>query len=336
MNILRCIKARLAILWACLVVASLLSQSLWAGAGPFASTRYVHINHMEHSAYIYNEEFERLQDSPFVPGTSVEVLPEGQTFWMLGATIDVIKRNPDGSIEVVSDDPAYYEMNHHFTWYYYSPSREVTDLCGVNVPLAAGSELTDFRMPSGYAYKLDGGFINGGDWHWANPHKVPHDEEVYLRFVFLLDDAESTYEDINVTWVDTKPCDSEFSIPPGKSKIKGPPLVSDRDARIVAVMPHVHDHAKSITLQLNNKTLRKFKPEYAKIGTEHDDVGGEITPLHIHKRHMPTEGMTIWTPGINGPVIRVGDELRVSAVYKNPHDRAIDNMALFVVFWQEM
>ena len=149
------------------VVLSINTQ--YASAAPFTQTRYVHINHMDHSAYVYNQDFQRLPDSPFIPGTSIEVLPEGTPLWMLGATIDIVKRGADGSIDVVSDDPAYYEMNHHFTWYYYSENREVTDPCGVNIPLAAGSELTDFRMPSGYAYKLDGGFINGGDWHWANP-----------------------------------------------------------------------------------------------------------------------------------------------------------------------
>jgi len=307
-----------------------------ASAAPFTSTRYVHINHMDHSAYVYNEHFQRLPDSPFIPGTSIEVLPEGTPLWMLGATIDVVKRHPDGSIDVVSDDPNYYEMNHHFTWYYYSPNREVTDPCGVNIPLATGSELTDFRMPSGYAYKLDGGFINGGDWHWANPYGLPHSEDVYLRFVLLLDDEPEGYEDLNVTWVDMVPCESEFAIPPGKSEMQGPPLISDRDARIVAVYPHVHDHAKSIELQLNNKSVRKFRPEYAKIATEHDDVGEGATPLHVHRKHLPTEGLSIWTPGINGPIVRAGDSLTAVGKYYNPHNRAIDNMTLFVIFWQEI
>jgi hypothetical protein len=308
----------------------------YASAAPFVSTRYVHINHMDHSAYVYDEHFQRLPDSPYIPGTSIEALPEGKPLWMLGATIDIVKRNPDGSLDTVSDDPAYYEMNHHFTWYYYSPKREVTDPCGINIPLATGSELTDFRMPSGYGYKLDGGFINGGDWHWANPYDLPHSEDVYLRFVLLLDDEPDAYEDINVTWVDMVPCQSDFAIPPGKSELQGPPLVSDRNARIVAVYPHVHDHAKSIELRLNNQTVRKFRPEHAKIGTEHDDVGEGITPLHVHRRHLPTEGLSIWTPGVNGPIVRAGDSLTAAGKFYNPHNRAIDNMTLFVVFWQEI
>jgi hypothetical protein len=151
-----------------------------------------------------------------------------------------------------------------------------------------------------------------------------------------MDDEPDAYEDVNVTWVDMVPCESEFAIPPGKTKREGPPLVSDRDARIVAVFPHVHDHAKSIELQLNGETLRKFKPEYAKIGTEHDDVGEGLTPLHVHKRHLPTEGLSIWTPGVHGPIVRAGDSLTAAGKFYNPHDRSIDNMTLFVIFWQEI
>lgn len=305
-----------------------------AAAAPFTLTRYVHIDHAAHTAYIYDEQFNRLEDSPFIAGTSVEPLPQDRPLWYLGASVDIVRQLPDGRLDVVSDDPAYYEMNHHFTWIYYSPTREVTDPCGVLMPLAAGSELTDFRLPSGYGFKLDGGFVNGGDWHWANPASIPHDEKVYLRFALLLDDAPDGYRDVNVTWIDALPCESEFAIAPGKSTKAGPPLPADRDARVVAVVPHVHDHARYIELQRNGRTLHRFVPATAPITVAHDDVGGGSTGLHVHRRHLPTEGLSLWTPGINGPLIRRGDTLSAFGSYNNPHRRPIDNMTLFVVFWE--
>lgn len=319
-----------------LVLYLTLGGTATAVAQPFVSTRYVGIDHAGHTAYLYDEQFQRLPDSPYVAGTSMETLPEGKPLWLLGAKVDVVKRAADGSIDVVSDDPAYYEMNHHFTWIYHSDLRPVTDPCGINQPLAAGSELTDFRLPAGYGYKLDGGFWHGGAWHWANPAGVPHHEAVYLRFSLLLDDQDSGYRDVNVTWVDAEPCDSEFTVPPGRSTKHGAPVPVDRNARIVAVVPHVHDHARHLSLRRNGKKLRKFKPMPARIGTAHDDVGGGAVPLHTHKGHLPTEGLTPWTPGVHGPVVRAGDRLSAHGRFRNPHDRPIDNMALFIVFWEAL
>jgi hypothetical protein len=34
--------------------------------------------------------------------------------------------------------------------------------------------------------------------------------------------------------------------------------------------------------------------------------------------------------------VRAGDSLTAAGKFYNPHNRAIDNMTLFVVFWQEI
>jgi hypothetical protein len=58
-----------------------------------------------HTAYIFNEDFEPLENSPFVPGTSV-VYFLGKPRWLLGFNADVVRRNHDQTIDVVSHKPA--------------------------------------------------------------------------------------------------------------------------------------------------------------------------------------------------------------------------------------
>ncbi len=305
-------------------------------AVPQTAVRYVGIDHQSHSAYIYDENFNRLLDSPYIEGGSIDPLPEGQPIWFLGTSVDIVKRNPDGSVDVVSDDPDYYEMNHHFTWVYVSESRGMTSDCGFPQPVAAGSELTDFLLPSGYGYKMDGGFLHTGDWHWENPANKPHDEQVFLRFVFVFDDSAGGYRDTDVAWIDAVNCDSSFAVPSGKSTHRGDSYPVDNDRRIVAVIPHVHDHAKSIALTNNGERLRRFKPANASISVAHDDVGEGPTPYHDHKNHLPTDGLSAWTPGAYGPIVRAGDSLSTFAKFKNPHPRAIDNMVIFVTYSEKV
>lgn len=305
-------------------------------ADVFSMTRYVRVDHMNHTAYAYDENFKRLPDNPFIPGSSVQVLPDGVPLWLKGATIDMVRRNPDGSVDVVSSDPAYHEMNHHMVWFYASPNRVSKDNCGIDWPMASGSELTDIAFPSEYAYKLDGGYLVTGTWHWANPAGVPMDEEVYVRFVFHLDNSPSGYKDVYITWVGTSPCDEEFVVPPGKYSIEGPQLPVNEYRRLVAVYPHVHDHAKYLELRHNGDKLRRFKPEYASIPVAHDDVGEGPTPMHVSSKHLPADGLTAWTPGAQGPVVAPGDTLSAFSRFRNPHERAIDNMALFVTVWEEL
>lgn len=298
----------------------------------FTVTRYIEINHEMHSAYMYDENFQRLPDNPRIPNTSIYNLPN-KPLWLLGFNADIVRRHESGRVHVLSHDPAYSEMNHHFVMTYSSPSRPEMDAC-TNRPIGAGSELTDFSMPGGYAYKMNGGALMPVAWHWENPAMVPHMEKVYLRFIITFDTSGTTYRDTHITWVGAKPCKEEFAIPPGKSTLEGPPVNAPQKLRLVAVVPHTHDHVKFIELRNNGKSLRKFIPENARTATAHDDAGAGATPLHTDKNHLPTQGLTPWTPGLHGPVLRKNDLLTAFGSFNNPHPRPIDNMAIFYLVWE--
>ncbi|MFV2058944.1 MAG: hypothetical protein ACC707_20990 [Thiohalomonadales bacterium] len=318
-----------------LLAAGLLFVSA-ANAAPYSVTRYVKIDHQDRSAYVYDDDFTVLTANPYVPKTSIEVLPDNEIIWYLGAKIDVVRKNPDSSIDVLSADPSYYEMNHHLVWVYQSANKRVTDDCGFNRPLAAGSELTDMRWPSGYGYKMQGGVIFPSAWHWENPANVSTQEDVYIRFIMQLDNSPTGYKDTHVTWIDTVPCTSAFPVPSGKVEIEGPDYPVIEKSRLVSLMPHLHDHSKKIEFKLNGEKLRVFTAENAAIPVAHDDMGDGPVLLHTHAQHLPTEGLTTWSPGAHGPIMMPGDILNVRSEFRNPHAETIDNMALGILIWESL
>jgi hypothetical protein len=68
----------------------------------------------------------------------------------------------------------------------------------------------------------------------------------------------------------------------------------------------------------------------------HDDVGEGETPLHIHEDHLPSRGLPLWVPGLYGPTVKKGDQLSTYSRFNNPHERSIDNMALFGIIWESV
>lgn len=317
-----------------LLALAIIATTMPSEANVYAVTRYVAIDHETHTAYTYNENFQKLADNPRIPGASIEYFPD-KARWLLAFATDVVRRHDNGQIEVVSHQPAYHEMVHHFVFAYSSPNRETVDSCG-NTPIAAGSELTDVWLPAGYAYKMHGGALMGAVWHWENPAHVHH-PQVYLRFILVFDDADAVYRDTHVNLIGTlDDCDEEFAIPPGRSEKKGAPETAPKDMRVVAVFPHTHDHVEYIELRRSGTKLRRFYPEYAPIPVGHDDVGEGETPWHVHKDHLPAQGLNFWLPGKNGPFVRRGEPLSTYAKFNNPHGRSIDNMVIFVTFWEEV
>ncbi len=298
-------------------------------------TTYVQIDTVDHSAYAYDENFVKLPDNPVIPKTSYLPLPENKILWYVASNIDVVRRNADSSIDVVSDNPAYSEMVHHLVWGYTAPNRQREFECAYPWLIQVGSELTNFHFPKGYAYKLEGGALFP-IWHWENPANVDVSEKIYLRFLVLVDDQDSGYKDTNIDWIDAVPCRSGFAVPPGKSKkiTSQPPVTSDR--RIVAVIPHIHDHGGEIKLKSSHGTLREFKPEYQNIPVAHDDVGQGATLLHSHEDHLPVNGLYPWTPGQYGPIIKAGESLWLETNFENPHGVDIDNMLIAFVFWEKL
>lgn len=317
-----------------ILVAGFITVSV--NAAPYSITRYIKIDPQEQSAYVYDDSFIALPENPYVPNSSIDVLPEGEISWYLGAKIDVIRKNPDSSISVVSADPRYYEMNHHIVWAYVSDNKRLTDECGANRPLAAGSELTDLRWPSGYGYKMQGGALFPASWHWENPANLPVAEEVYLRFIIQYDNNPDAYTDTHVSWIDTVPCSSTFKVPRGTFNKIGPDFPVREKSRIVAVIPHLHDHAKKLTLKRNGKNLRVFRPANANIPVAHNDVGNGPTRWHKNPQHLPSEGLQAWSPGVHGPVLKAGDVLKVHSIFFSPHKKMIDNMAISVIIWESL
>ena len=41
-------------------------------------------------------------------------------------------------------------------------------------------------------------------------------------------------------------------------------------------------------------------------------------------------------PGVHGPIIACGDVLSTYGRFNNPHNNLIDNMMIFVAFWEEL
>ncbi len=298
-------------------------------------TTYYGIDTVNNTAYAYDENFVQLPDNPQDPKSSVVLFPKDKPLWYVANTFDVVRRNDDGSLDILSDDPAYSEMVHHLVWGYTAPNRTYKYQCGVALLMGAGSELTNFDFPKGYAFKLDGGALFP-IWHWENPANVPVSEKIYLRINVLVDDQQSDYKDTNVEWVDAQACNSGFALAPGKTKKVTPKLQMSSDRRIVAVIPHIHDHGSKIKLMSSNGELHEFKPENQNIPVAHDDMGQGPTPIHSHKGHLPVNGLYNWTPGKYGPVIKAGESLWVKTEYNNPHSIDIDNMLINIVFWEAL
>lgn len=315
------------------------AYSFQAMADPYQVVRYVKIDAMNHTAYSYDEKFVRLPDHPTKPGVSIDYLPQEQ-IWYLGSKIDVITRDSNGVIKVVSDHPEYYEMNHHMTTSYVSPNRNTRNECGYISPINAGSELTDIRLPSGFGYRMHGGALFVKNYHWMHGgHQTDNAEEVYLRFVTTFDDSPDGYHDTELHMIDAGGCSSTFAVPSGPFRKTSGTITVDADLQIVAVTPHIHDHARNADLMRRDDAigvvrLHRFIPQNADIPVMHDDVGEGETPLHSHPDHLPTEGIVAWTPGANGPIVKSGTEVFTTALFNNPHERAIDNMSIFTVFYR--
>jgi hypothetical protein len=296
-------------------------------------TTYIGIDTVSHTAFMYDEHFNQHPDNPENPKTSVIVLPINFSFWTLAQNYDVVRRNENGSIDVLSNDPAYFEMVHHMVMFYSAPNKTRNDPNDYPAPFSTGSELTSFFFPKGYAYKLDGGFLVP-EWHWQNPANVPTTEKIYLRINITVDNEAITYRDTRVDSIDVIPVTSDFAVPPGKSKKISSKYPVNVDSRIVAVIPHIHDHGNTVKLKSEHKTIHRFKPEYQKIPVTHDDMGQGATPLHSHKEHLPVNGLYAWTPGQYGPVIKSGNFLTVESKFNNPHPVNIDNMIIATIFYE--
>lgn len=341
-----------------------------AQATSYDSTRYVRIDLKDHTAFIYDENFRQLPAAPDRKRTSAEFFPQGESRWFLGYDVDVVRRNADGSTQILSSDPAYSEMNHHFIFRYVRdvpPPQEKGSgrilqkiseddqrrnhkkkFCGqyplTEVPpfptfcdfISTGSELTGFRLPKGYGIEVKGGYLRGGTWHWDHSAEVSKDEEIYLRYVLHWDDNPTGYRSTYVAWISVDLPKLSFCIEPGSSQIEGPDYEVNQPIRIVAIIPHTHDHTRYLELRRNDKPLRRFSPKKALFPAKHTSCGMESTPLHASPDHLSVRGLTPWTPGEKGPVLKAGDKLKVFASFSSPHKRPIDNMIILKTYWESL
>ncbi|OEZ54733.1 hypothetical protein [Duganella sp. HH105] len=319
-----------------LLLAAVLAPAL-AHAAPYTTTRYIRIDLKTDTGYSYDENFNRLPDSPQRPGASQETLPEGVTRWFLGADVDVIKRHPDGRLEVVSHKPAYSQLPHHYIFTYQTSSRPAKDECGI-LPLAVGRDLLDLRFPAGYAFAMKGGTLGGLDFHWTNSANVPETEELYVRFNMHWDEGTTRYRDFNITWVGLNPCREEVVIPTGTHVVNGPKHTLGEAARIIEVAPHVMDHADYLDVRINNHKAYRFEPTYASNPAAHYGAGegAPTVPLHVHPKHIPQNGAPIWMPGIYGPKVAGDDVITARLSVTNPHKQPIENSGILLVFWEPL
>ena len=106
--------------------------------------------------------------------------------------------------------------------------------------------------------------------------------------------------------------------------------------RIIAVVPHIHDHSNYLEIQNNGKQLHRFESRNGALKAKHSTCGEEPIALHTSPHHLPVGGLSPWNPGKNGPVLQAGDKLNVFASYSNPHDRPIDTMIIFRIYWEDL
>jgi len=306
-------------------------------ANPSIMTRYIGIDPVNNSGYMYDDNFVQYPDNPRIPLTSIEVFAPEKQLWMLGYDIDVVVKKADGSVDVLSDVPGYSEMVHHMVIGYKGPYRVREFQCGISRPIASGSELTSVKFPKGYGYKIQSGALMPIGWHWENPANVSV-SNVYLRFRLTIDNNTTAYKDTNIDWIDTVKygpgCHSDFDTLPGKSQKAGNKFLIKTKRRILYVVPHIHDHANYLQLNTESGLIQKFKPENQKIFVAHDDRGQGPTPWHKDKNHLPVNGLKPWSPGKYGPVLPAGSHLWVESTYNNPHPRIIDNMAIITILWE--
>jgi hypothetical protein len=329
------------------IVAAAAFTSLSAWATPYTTTRYVKIDTVGMTGFIFDESFNQLPTSPFRPDTSGENLPN-TVQWLLGVDADVVRRESTGAVKVLSKDPRYSQLPHHVIWKYMNSSRPDKDPCGI-LPFAQSRDLLALRFPAGYAYKMQGGNLGLYDFHWTNSDNVPDNGDLYVRVVMHWDDDNSGgYRDMNVTWVGLNPCYEEVDFAPGKTDLTGPAYNLNQRARVVAVAPHTKDHANFIELIDTKGSDSNGKPDVlfhvdpvhypspsAHYGSP-NRMDPPTVPWHRSEEHIPVDGLYLWLPGERGPILEPDDKLTSHIVMNNPHDAAVENSSIFLVYWEPL
>ena len=319
-----------------LLVVGLMSLQLFAcNHGTYALVRYIGMDTVTGTAFIYDENFNVLPLAPGSTNSSAMYFPAGESTWMRSFYADVITRDQAGNITLVTNDPDYSEINHHLVMAYEGGIKGPT-LCGFpQTPTGAGSEFSDLELPGSYAYQFDGGYLYPWSWHFmATPGAPGNGEEVYIQLTFTMDDVDRGYTDLDAGWLDVGNCSVFLCVDSGNQDLNSFPVpIPVNNKRLVAAFPHLHDHAQFMEIRHNGQLIHTTYPANANIPTAHDDCGGGATPTHSHPGHLPPKGLTAWTPGAAGPLLSLGDTLQVRAVFDNPHPVAIDNMAFYIAFW---
>lgn len=329
-------KYRFLSVWLCSLVLA-----AWQGKAEVTEmVRYIRIDINTGSGYMYDENFVPFPDAKERPRTSAEYFPEDRSIWILGLTVDVVRRLEDGRIEVKSNDPRYAKLPHHVVFSYVDGIKPPTDVAGQR-PIALGNELTDADFPPPYAYQIRGGHWYIWDWHWHNLGGVPISDEVYVRLTLTVDDEDAGYRDTNATWVDAVPVSAEFCVPYGEFVYEGQPyrvgdFSGEQRIRAVAVLPHIHDHGTSLQLVRNDEIVQEFVSELDDSFSYHISHGGcRSTGWHQHEGHLITKGLNaaVWTPGADGPVFEPEDRLWSRSFYDTPHE-SMDGMGILVTYWE--
>jgi len=328
-----------------IVAAFLLSSPTWAGL--VADVFYVKMDFtLAETAFVYQLDAKgNLVPLPVsrVDRRTGEIdYSKRGVLWLLGVETHVVRRTPDGilsePLEQVEDMDRYSRANHHLVFSHVSRTKPPTEIFmdGQRV-IAIGQEFTDLWFPAGYAYKISDGYMYPWNWHWHNFGGVPDDEEVYVQVIaYYDDDPDAGYRDLNVFWYDAQPLVSEFCTQPGRRSYDGFRWPVLERQRVVAIMPHVHDHAEQMELVHNGQTRAVFTGEFATRYTYHRSHNRcQNYPWALEEGSLVPKTLNMWYPE-EELIFSPGNTVMARSVYNNPHAGPLDAMAIMVTYYERL
>ncbi len=115
------------------------------------------------------------------------------------------------------------------------------------------------------------------------------------------------------------------------------PLGKTLQKMLVAMLPHIHDHTLLMEIALNNpdNELTRFIADLGDTPSYHIDHSGRCPNHGWHQHgdggghHINVRGLSVWTPGLSGPILLPADRLLVTTLNFNSHSDAADGMANF-------
>ena len=176
-------------------------------------------------------------------------------------------------------------------------------------------ELRAMTLPRGYGYRI----ARRERWRmgWMIMNHTHRARQVWLRYHMRIDTRR--LRPVTPYWLSVTGChvDPQFSVPgsgsgPASTYVRSRGFRMPRSGRIVAVGGHLHGGSRSISLtqpRCHGRTLVTSKPTYGMP----DDAVYQVRPL----LHEPDPRNVTWWQSPRGIPVRRGEELRVTARYRD-------------------